>query len=93
MRQEPTHKGMLLPSTLRLKVESDVIPLCGFDSILILVCLPVVYPLGFFQQLSGSIVCVTGSDDYSLIPISKVFLMEVSDKRVPFKCVNDNISL
>ena len=33
-----------------------------------------------------------GLDEYSLIPVSKVFLTEVSGKRVPYKCVNDGTS-
>jgi len=35
---------------------------------------------------------VCNLDEYSLIPISKVFLMEVSDKHVPYKCVKDGTS-
>ena len=37
-------------------------------------------------------VCVTGLDEYNLIPVSKVLLTEVLGKHVPFKCVNSDTS-
>jgi len=65
----------------------------GWALVLILVYLSSVSPLGFSQQVvSELMVCVTCSDEYSLIPVSKVFLMEVLGKSVPFKCVNGGTS-
>ena len=49
------------------------------------------FPLGFSQQMvSESLVC--GLGEYSLILVSKVFLTEVSGKRVSYKCVNGDTS-
>jgi len=41
-------------------------------------------------MVSEPMVC--GLDEYSLIPLSKVFLTEVSRKRVPHKCMNNGTS-
>jgi len=37
-------------------------------------------------------VTVTGLYECNLLPVSKVFLTEVSGKRVPFKCINGDTS-
>jgi len=65
-----------------------------FGPVLILVCLSGVSPLGFFQQVVSEpmVWAATNSVEYSLIPVSKVFLTEVSGKHVPFKCVNGGTS-
>ena len=68
-----THK----PNALRFWVEGGIIFLYGFGSVLIFVR-SLFLPFQFFQQVvSESMVCVTDSDEYSLIPISKVFLTKV----------------
>jgi len=83
--RKKTHK----PNALRFWVESGVIPSYGFGSVLILMrsprfC-PLELPIKWLQ--SRRFIVVTGSYKCSLIPISKVFLTEVSGKRIPFKCL------
>jgi len=85
--RKKTHK----PNALRFWVESGVIPLYGLTLCLILVCLPKVSPLGFTQQVVSEPI-VFGLGRVQFDPVSKVFLMEVSNKCVPFKCVNDGTS-
>jgi len=56
-----------------------------------------IFPMFFSQILSTSDIRANdsslSSDGWTQFdPVSKVFLMEVSGKRVPYKCVNDSIS-
>jgi len=81
------------PNVLRFWVEGGVIPLCIGLLFSFLWDLPGVSPFGFSQQVvSEPMVCVTGLDEYNLIPVSKVLLTEVLGKHVPFKCVNSDTS-
>jgi len=80
--RKKTHK----PNALRFWVEGGVIPLCGFGSVLILVKSPRVSPLELPNKWYRADGLRLGRVQFD--PVSKVFLTEVSGKRVQFKCVN-----
>jgi len=82
----------------RLYPQNQCLKVLGWRWCHSLVCyvliLILVFPLVFLPSIFSNkcqnwwFVTVTGLDEYSLIPISKVFLMKVSGKRVLFKCIN-----
>jgi len=47
--RKKTHK----PNALRFWVEGGVIPLCGYDLVLIIVCLPSVFPIDFVSTIKS----------------------------------------
>jgi len=83
--RKKTHK----PKALRFWIEGGVIPLY-VGSYLIVRDLPSVSP----RILPTSNIRVVGLrlGQVQFDPVSKVFLMEVSGKRVPYKCVNGDTS-
>jgi len=78
------------PNALRFWVGGGVIPLYGLALISFLFVSP-----RFPRQIlpsSGIIVVGLRLGRVQFDPVSKVFLMEISGKRVPYKCVNGGTS-
>jgi len=88
--RKKTHK----PNALRFWVEGGVILLLGWALVSFSFDLPCVSPVRFLSKWYQSrwFVMLNGSDEYNLIRVLKVFMVEILDKRVLFKCVNDDTS-
>ena len=74
---------------MELKVE--LFPYVGFCSIFIILDLFGCFSLKFFAQVVSELM-ICGLDEYSLILVLKVFMMEVLGKRVPYISVNNGIN-
>ena len=87
--EQHIRKKIRKPNALRFWVEGGVISLY-VGSVLILVRSPRCFPLRFTQQVVSESLVYSLGEQFD--PVSKVFLMEILGKRVPYKCVNGGTS-
>jgi len=84
--RKKTHR----PNALRFWVEGGVIPLYGLAHFSFLLISPVFPPR--ILPTSGIRAVGLRPGRVQFDPVSKVFLMVISGKRVPYKCVNGDTS-